>query len=333
MYRGNSGHPLFPVFMEENQFYDSNASITQLQLFGTIPATCTVGPTNYIGNNISSITRPSKRTRESEDVAMQHKLQISLNNIYQDEADRSASIPNPNAVSTGLRLSYDDDEHNSSVTTASGSMPSLPIIMSLGDNLRTEIERQTEEFDQYIRVQEEQFAKGVKEMKQRHITSFLSAVDKGVSRKLREKELEIENMNRKNRDLADRIKHAAAEAQTGSTSSAQRVCRPRPSEQSQQAWQLRGRLLRQQQLTKEGGLWRERSGRCASSYDPNAGQRQQQQQVPVVGACRVCLRREVCMLLLPCRHLCMCKECDGLVDACPVCLAVKTASVRFTCLD
>ncbi|KAJ6794428.1 putative BOI-related E3 ubiquitin-protein ligase 3 isoform X1 [Iris pallida] len=153
MYRGNSGHPLFPVFMEENQFYDSNASITQLQLFGTIPATCTVDPTNYIGNNISSITRPSKRTRESEDVAMQHKLQISLNNIYQDEADRSASIPNPNAVSTGLRLSYDDDEHNSSVTTASGSMPSLPIIMSLGDNLRTEIERQTEEFDQYIRVQ------------------------------------------------------------------------------------------------------------------------------------------------------------------------------------
>ncbi|KAJ6794102.1 putative BOI-related E3 ubiquitin-protein ligase 3 isoform X1 [Iris pallida] len=139
---------------------------------------------------------------------MQHKLQISLSNFYQDEADRSASIPNPNAVSTGLRLSYDDDEHNSSVTTASGNMPSLPIIMSLGDNLRTEIERQKEEFDQYIRVQEEQFAKGVKEMKQRHITSFLSAVDKGVNRKLREKELEIESMNRKNRELTDRIKHS-----------------------------------------------------------------------------------------------------------------------------
>jgi len=84
---------------------------------------------------------------------MQQKIQISLNNFYQGETDSSASIPNPNAVSTGLRLSYDDDEHNSSVTTASGRMPSLPVIMSLGDNLRTEIERQKEEFDHYIRIQ------------------------------------------------------------------------------------------------------------------------------------------------------------------------------------
>lgn len=327
MYGGNSG---FPVFLEENQFYDSNASTTQLQLFGNIPAACNVDPTNYIGN-ISSINRPSKRTRESEDVAMQHKLQISLNNFYQDEADRSASIPNPNAVSTGLRLSYDDEEHNSSVTTASGSMPYLPIITSLGDNLRTEIERQKEEFEQYIRVQEEQFAKGVKEMKQRHITSFLSAVDKGVNRKLREKELEIESINRKNRELADRIKQAAAEAQT---------------------WQYRARYNDsvvhalqnnlKQALAAQGAAaaaaadqGREGCGEsevddAASSYDPNAGQRQQQQQhqTPMVGACKVCVRREVCMLLLPCRHLCMCKECDGLVDACPVCMASKTASVE-----
>jgi len=119
-----------------------------------VPAACNVDPSNYIGNNnISSLNRANKRSRESEDIAMQQKLQISLNNFYQDETDRSASIPNPNAVSTGLRLSYDDDEHNSSVTTASGSMPSLPVIMSLGDNLRTEIERQKEEFDHYIRVQ------------------------------------------------------------------------------------------------------------------------------------------------------------------------------------
>jgi len=118
-----------------------------------VPAACNVDPANYIGNNnISSLNRASKRSRESEDVAMQHKLQISLNNFYQDATDRSASIPNPNAVSTGLRLSYDDDEHNSSVTTASGGMPSLPVV-PLGDILRTEIERQKEEFDHYIRVQ------------------------------------------------------------------------------------------------------------------------------------------------------------------------------------
>lgn len=90
-----------------------------------------------------------------DDISRQQKLQISLNyNVCQDEADRSASIPNPNPVSTGLRLSYDDDERNSSVTSASGSMTGAPsIIYSLGDNVRTELDRQKEEFDQYMKIQ------------------------------------------------------------------------------------------------------------------------------------------------------------------------------------
>lgn len=113
---------------------------------------CTVDPVNYFGNeHNSSILRPNKRHREAEDLSRQQKFQISLN---YNEVDRSASIPNHNAVSTGLRLSYDDDEHNSSVTSASGSMTATPsILMSLGDNIRSELERQKEEFDQYIKIQ------------------------------------------------------------------------------------------------------------------------------------------------------------------------------------
>ena len=102
-----------------------------------------------------SILRPSKRGREAEDLSRQQKLQISLNyNLCQDEVDRSGSIPNQNPVSTGLRLSYDDDEHNSSVTSASGSMTASPsVLLSLGDDIRSELERQKEEFDQFIKVQ------------------------------------------------------------------------------------------------------------------------------------------------------------------------------------
>ncbi|KAF2292775.1 hypothetical protein GH714_028155 [Hevea brasiliensis] len=186
--------------------------------------------------------RPNKRARETEDFSRQQKLQISLNyNIWQDEADRSASIPNPNPVSTGLRLSY-DDERNSSVTSASGSMTAAPsIILSLGDNFKTELDQQKEEFDQYIKIQvsllisnniayrwicglplhhnccciltEEHLAMGLRDMKQRHIASFLAAIEKGVSKKLQEKDLEIDNMNRKNKELIERIKQVAMEAQ------------------------------------------------------------------------------------------------------------------------
>lgn len=114
--------------------------------------------------------QPNKRGREAEDFTRRQKLHISLNeaeeisrrqkhqislkyNISQDEADRSASFLNQNPVSTGLKLSYDDDEHNSSVTS-SGSMTAAPsIILSLGDSIGAELDRQKEEFDQYIKIQ------------------------------------------------------------------------------------------------------------------------------------------------------------------------------------
>ena len=125
-------------------------------IFATVPLECNVDPVNYFGSeHNASMLQPNKRGREAENISRQQKLQISLNyNASLDEADRSASIPNQNPVSTGLRLSYDDDERNSSVTSASGSMTaSPPIILSLGDNIRTELDRQKEELDRYMKIQ------------------------------------------------------------------------------------------------------------------------------------------------------------------------------------
>jgi len=89
-----------------------------------------------------------------EDISKK-RLQISSNyNVNQKYADPLASIQNPNPVSTGLRLSYGDNQHNSYVTSASGSMTVTPsIILSLGDNIRTELDRQQEELDQYMQLQ------------------------------------------------------------------------------------------------------------------------------------------------------------------------------------
>lgn len=123
-------------------------------------AGCNVDPVNYFGNkHIGSMVQPSGQNRDLDDMSKQQRLQISLNyNYCQDEPARSASIPNPNPnpnhVSTGLRLSYDDDERNSSVTSASGSMTGVPpLILSLSGNIRTELNRQKQELDQYVKLQ------------------------------------------------------------------------------------------------------------------------------------------------------------------------------------
>ncbi|GAB2297401.1 hypothetical protein Dimus_031506 [Dionaea muscipula] len=330
----NNNNYVLPISLDENRFqYNTDPPNNQLQLFGNLPAGCTVDPVNYFGNEQnSSMLRPNKRGREAEDLSRQQKLQISLNyNIYQDEVDRSASIPNQNPVSTGLRLSYDDDVRNSSVTSASGSMTAgSSILLSLGDSLRTELERQKEEFDQYIKIQEEHLAKGVRDMKQRHIASFLSTVEKGVSKKLQEKEAELENMNRKNRELVERIKHVATEAQ---------------------AWHNRAKYNESvvnvlkanlHQAISQGAADHGKEGFGDSEVDDAASYIDPIKFLGVAGGrgksmlrglnenlvCKACGCREVSILLMPCRHLCLCKNCDALISICPVCNELKTASVE-----
>ncbi|KAI9124965.1 hypothetical protein K1719_003581 [Acacia pycnantha] len=335
----NNGNTVLPVFLDDaHMHYQANAA-NQLQLFGNLPAGCSVDPVNYFGNeHISSMVQPSRQTREIDDMSKQQKLQISLNyNFCQDEPDRSASIPNPNPnpnhVSTGLRLSYDDDERNSSVTSASGSMTvTPPTILSLGDNIRTELYRQKQELDQYIQLQKEQLSKGLRDMKQKHTASLLTAIDKGVSKKIREKEVEIENMNRKNRELAEKIKQVALEAQN---------------------WHYRAKynesvvnVLRNnlQQAISQGveqgkeGFGDSEVDDAASTIDPNnllschgvtmksAGKKQQGSEEHMF--CRACKVKEVSMLLMPCRHLCLCKDCDAFLNVCPVCQMMKSASVQ-----
>ncbi|XP_020099798.1 probable BOI-related E3 ubiquitin-protein ligase 2 isoform X3 [Ananas comosus] len=333
MFNGNNGNLQFPSFLEQEQFRYGSSASTQLQLFGNteFPATCNVGPVNNVGHhNFSGLSQPNQIKREMDDTERQYKLQISLGNFGQDEADRIAmGFRNPNAVSTGLRLSYDDDEHNSSITSASGSMTSLPIMMSISDDLRAEIDRQNEEFDNYIKIQEEQMMKGMREMTQRHTVAFLNAIEKGVGRKLREKELEVENMSRKNKELVERIKLVSMEAQSWQ-------CR---------AWynesiinMLKSNL---NQALAQGGAGDHAKEGCGesevdntavSSYNPNVligGEDfpRQPRKLSQQLVCRSCKCQEVCMLLMPCRHLCLCEHCERLVELCPICKSRKSASL------
>ena len=120
---------------------------------------CTVDPVNYFANdNHAPMLRPNKRGREAESIShniqRQHKLQMSLNYNHNNISVQEEA-PKENLVSTGLRLSYDDDERNSSVTSASGSIVAAasPILQSLDDTLRIDLHRQKDELDQFLKIQ------------------------------------------------------------------------------------------------------------------------------------------------------------------------------------
>lgn len=358
MLGGNNGNPVLPVYMNDNQFqYQSNTS-NQLHLLGTMAAGCSVDPVNYFANeNLAPMIRPNKRGRESEsnnnNILRQQKLQISLNYNYnnnvQDEVDRGATnIPKQNLVSTGLRLSYDDDERNSSVTSGSGSMTAAPpIFQSLGDNIRMDLDRQKDELDQFIKIQADQMTKGVRDMKQRHMASFLSALEKGVSKKLQEKDLEIENMNKKNRELVERIKQVAVEAQNWHykakyNESVVNVLKTNLQQAMSQGGNNNNNNVAGAAAADQGkeGFGDSEIDDAASYINPNNylgitgmpgrafSQKGQEKNQKGAMHCKACKAKEVSVLLVPCRHLSLCKDCDVFIGVCPVCQSLKTSSVQ-----
>jgi E3 ubiquitin-protein ligase BOI-like protein len=213
----SNGNPSFPVFMEENHFQYDMSTLPQLQLFGEFPVGCNIDPINYMANEHPSATsRPAmKRPREPESISRQQKLHFSLNsNLCPDETAQNGNILNRNPVSTGLRLSYEEDERNSTVTSASENIKAtIPPTLSLANSFRIELDRQKEEFDHYITLQEKNIMKGVRELSQRHTATFLNTLEQGVNKKLQEKAMEIDNMNRKNKELGEKIKQVSVEAQ------------------------------------------------------------------------------------------------------------------------
>lgn len=126
-----------------------------LQFF-TDPVGCGIGHMNHMANkHVTATDQPNHRRRETDSILLQQKHLMAINNyLCQEKAGQPGSILNPNAVSTGLKLSYEEEEHNSSVTSASENLKAvLPVISSVSNNLKIEIDRQKEEFDQYIKFQ------------------------------------------------------------------------------------------------------------------------------------------------------------------------------------
>ncbi|PWA81175.1 Zinc finger, RING-type [Artemisia annua] len=310
MFGGHSGY-----HHEEQQHYDMT-SLPHLQLFGKCPVGYTLDNINFVGNEQTmASSRPIKRAREQEPMSTQQKSYISLNNNFCHDT------MNPNPVSTGLKLSYEEDQGNSSVTSISENMKALqPVNHSLANSIKFEMGRQKQVIDHYVKVQEENIIKGIRDLNQKHTASLLNTLEKEVTKKLNEKDMEIVNMNRRNMELGLKIKQVAMEAQSWHY-------RAKYNESVVNALKSNLQEVIAQKPVQEG--YGDSEVDDAASYtNVNAmGNPYQTYSVKSL-LCKACNGKEVCVLLLPCRHLCLCKECEVLTEKCPICQATRTESVQ-----
>ncbi|CAN7054695.1 unnamed protein product [Brassica oleracea var. botrytis] len=198
------------------------------------------------------------------------------------------------SVSTGLGLSLDN---------ANGSA----LLSLVGDDVDQELLRQDSEIDRFIKIQGDQLRHAILEKIQKSQHKTVSLMEERVIQKLRGKDEELEMINRKNKELEVQIEQLTLEAE---------------------AWQQRANYNENMIAALNYNLERAH-GRPRESNMEGCGDSELDDAASCFNGkatmmmCRFCGVREVCMLLLPCKHMCLCKECERKLSSCPLCQSSK----------
>ncbi|XP_062223211.1 probable BOI-related E3 ubiquitin-protein ligase 2 [Phragmites australis] len=186
--------------------------------------------------------------------------------------------------------------------------------------------RHSVEIDALVRIENDRLRAGLAEAQRRHIRAVVSAVERAAARRLRDAEAELERALWRNAELDEKLRQMGAEGQAwhGIAKNHEAV-----------AAGLRATIdqLLQSPCAGAGAIpdgegAAEDAQSCCFEQDGTADGGEVPGGRAGTRACKACGEAEACVLLLPCRHLCLCGGCEAAVDACPVCAATKNASLH-----
>ncbi|CAL9080258.1 unnamed protein product [Musa textilis] len=212
---------------------------------------------------------------------------------------------------------------NDVVAAAAASRKRPCPISFLGDDVSSLLQRQSLDFDRLILQHAETVRAGLADRRRMFAGQVVAAVEDGMSKRLKAKEEEIARVGKLNWALEERIKSLYAENQ---------IWRNLAQSNEATANVLRTNLeqvLAAQVMVKEAPATADDAESCC------CGDNAEDEEDIKVGlgrecrsACRSCREREPSVLLLPCRHLCLCMACGPTVDACPICNCIKNGIVH-----
>ncbi|XP_057765298.1 probable BOI-related E3 ubiquitin-protein ligase 3 [Salvia miltiorrhiza] len=197
---------------------------------------------------------------------------------------------------------------SSSLPTANNRRGSLTF---LGEDFSLHFQQQQLEMDRFITQHTEKVRIEIEERRKKYARRIAAAVQENILKKLKAKEEEVEKIGKMNCALEERVKSLCVENQIW-----------RDLAQANEATANALRCNLEQVLAQVQDEQQEQGGDdgqscCGSNYEEEDGR-----------MCRSCGKEESCVLLLPCRHLCLCTVCGSSLHTCPVCSSTKTASVH-----
>nr|POF03576.1 putative boi-related e3 ubiquitin-protein ligase 3 [Quercus suber] len=221
---------------------------------------------------------PRKKRLKEQDF-LENNSQISSVDFFQ-----------PRSVSTGLGLSLDNNTRMAS--TGDSALLSL-----IGDDIDRELQRHDAEIDRFLKVQGDRLQQNILEKVQATQLQTLSLVEEKVLQKLREKEAEMESINRKNEELEERMEQLTVEAGAWQQ-------RARYNENMISALKVNLQQVYAQSRDSKEGCGDSEVDDTASCCNGRSIDFhllcKENNDMKEIMTCKACRVNEVCMLLLPC---------------------------------
>ncbi|KAL0905431.1 hypothetical protein M5K25_023851 [Dendrobium thyrsiflorum] len=279
-------------------------------------------PQSDLTCNVSSSCRKRRRDEPVITIAAPMYSQLPI---------RAGTI----ASSTGFRvsggLSLQVIESTAPSTSEVSSVTYLPYVPDVSPELLALLYRQNNEIDTLLRQQSERLRWGMEEVLKRCCQELLSSLSQRAIKRLREKDAELENASRRNAELEEKARQISAESLIWfnlAKNNEAVVTSLRTS--LEQAMIQNITAASASPPAKEGfgesncsPFPADDAQSCCFDTPPASGELRRRM------VCKVCNENDICVLVLPCRHLCLCKSCDGGVDTCPICHSHKNATLQI----
>ncbi|KAL4579897.1 hypothetical protein LXL04_016066 [Taraxacum kok-saghyz] len=205
----------------------------------------------------------------------------------------------------------------------------------LNEDIASHIYQKELEIDRFIAHHTEKVSTEIEEMRRRNSRRLIAAAEDNIMKRLKAKEEEIVKIGQLNRCLEEKLKSLNVENQIWRELAQTNEATANDLRNNLQ--QLVAQLQFQQQypldFTDNVLPIDDAQSHCGSkdqlSIDGGGDESNSRSRYGGMrGRCRSCLKEESCVLLLPCRHLCICSMCASSISICPVCKSTKSVGVH-----